>query len=109
MSKIATNAPQKKDDLLAFVDELIRDKNLPASNEAVREQMRNDLLDRIEDRINAVVLRFLPPEKLEELEQKMSADASDEDVQGFIREHIPDLDVKVAAELVAFRQTYLGA
>ncbi len=109
MSKIAASIPHKKDDLLSFVDELIRDKNLPTSDEAVREQMKNDLLDRVEDRVNAVILRFLPPEKLGELEEKLNADAPDEEVQAFVREYIPDLDVKVAAALVAFRQTYLGA
>lgn len=90
-----------------FVAQLLDEKGLGSLDDAVKEQMAADLLKRVHDRINATIIKHLPPEKLEEFEGMLkSSDA--ETLQNYCKEHIVNLDEVLAAELVRFRQTYLG-
>lgn len=89
-----------------FVDRLMAEKGLSNIDEEVLAQMRKDLLERVEDRINAVVIEKIPLEKIEEFDQLLS-EAPMEKVIQFCSENIKDLDQIIAAELIAFRQTYL--
>ena len=44
---------------------------------------------------------------VEEFERLLDT-GDDKDIQAFTQKQIPDLDQKIAAELLAFRQTYLN-
>ncbi|OGZ01202.1 MAG: hypothetical protein A2946_01730 [Candidatus Liptonbacteria bacterium RIFCSPLOWO2_01_FULL_53_13] len=90
-----------------FVDLLVTEKGLGNLDPEVLAQVKRDLSSRAEDRVNAVILSKMPPENLEAFE-KLLDDGSAEDVQAFCAKNIPDLDQVVAAELLAFRTTYLA-
>lgn len=94
--------------LNGFVDDLIKNKNLGALDFEVVQQIKADLLDRIEDRINATILANMPPEKLEYFE-KLLDQSTAEEIQAFCQRNIVDLDQILAKELVAFRETYLNS
>lgn len=89
-----------------FVDKLVDEKGLNKLEHEILAEVKHDLHERVDDRLNAVILEHMPEDKLEEFENKLDS-ATDEDVQGFIKEAIPDLEEVLAAELVAFRATYL--
>ena len=90
-----------------FVDRLVTEKGMTNLDPEVLAQVKKDLLDRVEDRVNAVIIEKLPPESLEDFERLL--DGGDEkEIQAFCQTQIPDLDQKIAAELLAFRQTYLN-
>ena len=90
-----------------FVDRLVAEKGMTGLDPEVLAQVKHDLLDRVEDRINALIVEKLPPESLEDFERLL--DGGDEkEIQAFCQTQIPDLDQKIAAELLAFRQTYLN-
>lgn len=90
-----------------FIDRLIEEKGLDNLEEETLKQIKLDLHERLEDRINAAILEHMPPEKLEEFDSLL--DAADESAtQAFCKKNISNLDEVVAAALVAFRQTYLG-
>jgi hypothetical protein len=96
-------------DLAMFVDRLIEEKKFPAGLEKeVMDQIKADLLSRVEDRVNAVIIANLAPDKLEEFSQKLDGDISDEEMQKFCAENIPDLPQILASELLAFKQSYLS-
>ncbi len=96
-------------DLKMFVDRLVEEKKFPESlEEGVMEQIKSDLLSQAEDRINAVIINNLSPEKLEEFNKLLDEDISDEKMHEFCSSNIPDLDQKIASELIVFRQTYLS-
>lgn len=101
--------PNKTEEtLLQFVNKLVEEKKIAEDvGPDVLEEIKNDLFERIEDRINAMILEKIPPHKLEEFEEKLGSD-SDSDLQSFCEENIPNLDQEIASELLAFRQTYLG-
>ena len=96
-------------DLAMFVDRLVVEKKFPEDLEKeVVDQIKADLLSRVEDRVNAVIINNLSPEKLEEFNKLLDSDISDEDMQKFCGDNIPDLAQLIASELIVFKQTYLS-
>ncbi len=93
-------------DLSQFVDKLMEEKDLGDIDEGVRLQMRKDLLERVEDRINAMVIEKIPVERMEEFDDLLNKGTMEEVVK-FCAENISGLDQLVAAELIAFRERYL--
>lgn len=96
-------------DLQVFVDRLVEEKKFPADLEKeVVEQIKADLLSQVENRVNAVIIKNLSPEKLEEFNKMLDGDIKDEEMQKFCSENIPNLSQLIATELIVFKQTYLG-
>ncbi len=90
-----------------FVDRLIQDKGFKEEDPDVAAQMKMDLLDRVENRINAMILSKINPEKLADF-KKVLDDGTEEQIQEFVKNEIPDIDEKVAMELLTFKNIYLG-
>ena len=90
-----------------FVDQLIAEKGLDSEDSEIKAQIKEDLLERIETRLNAFVLSNLQENDLEEFE-KVLDEGSPEKTQEFIHAHITDFDEKAAAELLTFKAVYLG-
>jgi hypothetical protein len=96
-------------DLVSFVDRVIEEKNFPKDLEKeVLDQIREDLLSKVEDRVNALIINNLPEDKLEEFNKMLDSDISDEEMQGFLSANIPNLAQLIASELIVFEQTYLS-
>lgn len=90
-----------------FVDKIIEEKGFNTKDPEVVAQIKSDLLSRVEDRINAMIMANMPESALVEFEGLL--DAKDEKVtEAFIREQILDIDEKVASTLLAFRTMYVG-
>jgi ATP phosphoribosyltransferase len=91
-----------------FIDRLIQEKALENIDAETMEQIRKDLADRIEDRINASILAKMPTEKLEEFDKIL--DSNDEEkIQSFCQANIPELNELIAGELMNFRNIYLNS
>lgn len=91
----------------AFIDRLVEEKGLDNVEEETLKQIKLDLHERLDDRINAAILEHMPPERVEEFDKIL--DSADElAIQAFCKNAISNFDEVVAAALVAFRQTYLG-
>ncbi len=95
------------ENLEKFVDELIAEKGFAEKDPDVLEQIKFDLLDRVEDRINAMIMEKLPPESLSDFEEKLDT-ANEEEMNEFIQSHIPDIKDRVTFELVSFKRMYLS-
>lgn len=96
------------ENLNTFVSKLVDEKGLSYLDAETLAQVRQDLLGRLESRINAAILANMPAEKLEDFEKKLDEKLSDEDIQKYCAESIPDLTELIAAEMMAFRKTYLN-
>lgn len=90
-----------------FVVRLLEEKGLSGLDPEVFEQVTTDLRSRVEDRINTKIVSSLPESQLEAF-SKILDDGTEEQVQAFCTEHIPHMDNLVAAELLAFRETYVA-
>jgi len=95
------------DNLEDFVDKLIEEKGFGEKDPEVLEQIKLDLIDRVEDRINAMVMERLPVDALEEFETKLDS-GSPEEIQKFILAYIPDIKDRTAFELMSFKSMYLS-
>ena len=95
-------------DLEMFVDRLMEEKKFPEDlGQEVLAQIKADILSRVEDRVNAVIIANLAPEKLEEFNKLLDQDISDEEMQKFCSSNIPNLSQLIASELIVFKQSYL--
>ena len=80
-------------DLKVFVDKLVDEKKLPEGLDGeVIDQIKADLFSQAENRINALIISNLSPEKLEEFNKLLDQDISDEEMHKFCEENIPLLD-----------------
>ncbi len=73
----------------------------------VKAQLESDLAVRVHDRINAMIVAEMPADKHEEFETLLDS-GKEEDVQAFCKTTIPDLEERIAQELLVFRNAYLG-
>jgi hypothetical protein len=94
------------DTVKVFVTRLLEEKHLQNVDPEVLEQLKADLTDRVEDRLNMVILKNLPEEALAPFEKLLEQDNSEE-TQAFCQQNIPNLQEIISDELLAFRKTYL--
>ncbi len=91
----------------SFVNQLVVDKGLDYLEPEVLKQIKTDLAQRVEDRINMAIVAKMPPEKLEFFE-KMLDKSSQEEIWSFCQRNISNLQELVATELLEFRKVYLN-
>jgi hypothetical protein len=95
-------------DLQSFIDKLVSEKReFEGLEPDVVKQIKLDLLGRLEDRINGAIVANIPEDKISQFE-KLTESGTDEEVQAFCEENIPDLAQLIASELIVFKQSYLG-
>lgn len=91
-----------------FVDELLAAQGIDQLEPEVRDQLAQDLTDRLNDRLEAAMIVELPENKLPELEALLDQQVENNELQKFFAENIVDLPAVLARELAAFRQSYLS-
>lgn len=94
-------------DFSKIIDTLVEEKGFDEKDPEVISQIKADLQDRLEDKVNAMILRELPEDSLDEFNTLLDRD-EEKELTSFIKKYIPDIDEKVAIELLSFRQMYLG-
>ncbi len=94
-------------DINDFIDQVIKDAGLDTETPEVLEQIKSDLSDSLENRVNAMIVTNIPEEKMEEFDKIMDSN-DDEKMQAFLKKTIPDFEQKVALELAQFRASYLA-
>lgn len=91
-----------------FASNLLAEKSLNNIDNETIEQMRSDLVDRLEQVTNRTVIENLPMEKLPEFEKMIDDEAQTEEIQDFIAQNIPNLGPKLTEAYFNFRKLYLG-
>ncbi len=95
--------------LRAFANGLLVEKGLSKVEPDVREQMVNDLLERINAFIDRAVLESLPAEKLEELDKMLDAGtATEEKIAELVRVSGVNTEEMITDALAKFHDIYLG-
>ena len=90
-----------------YVERLLKEKDFSNLEPEVLDQLRTELGQRVEERINAVIIASLAESKLDEFNNLL--DTHDQKkIDKFLHSNIVDLEALIAAELLKFRQTYLG-
>lgn len=101
-------AQETTTNLEEFVQRLVEEKGLDNLDDEVLAQVKHDLMERAENRINAAILAEMPVDKIDEFSSLLdSGDAPT--IQQFCAANIPHLDALIGSELLKFRETYIGA
>ena len=90
-----------------YVDRLIEEKGFNEKGPDVLTQIKKDLIERIEDRIDAMIVSNIKPEMLADFEKVLEKN-NNEEIEAFVRAQISDIDEKVAQELLSFKTIYLS-
>ena len=94
-------------DIASFVDRLIAEKGLEGLDPEVLTEVRADLSSRVEDRVNAALLAYIPQDKIAAFDEVLeTGDAKA--VQEFVSSSVPKADEVVAEALMKFRETYVS-
>ena len=91
-----------------FVDNLLLERGVTGLDAPVMAEMRNDLLRRLSARLNAEMVALLPMERIEELDELLSANSEAEVVKTFFITNVPDYQNVFARTLIDFRTSYLS-
>ena len=94
--------------LTQFADNLLSERGISDLPQEVQDQMREDLLERIHNRVNASVVAAMPAEALVEFEKVVERGDAGE-IQQFCIDHVTGIDDIVAQELILLKSTYLTA
>jgi hypothetical protein len=97
------NLQTGNDALNVFVTRLLEEKQMQDIDPEISEQLKADLTDRVEDRINMTILKNLPEEALPKFEQLLEKE-NIEETQAFCLQYIPNIQDLLSAELLAFRK-----
>lgn len=90
-----------------YVDRLVLEKGFGAEDPEVLAQIKKDITDRIEDRVNAVIATNIPPEKLDDFTALLDT-GSEETIREFVQKEVPDIEERIAGELLVFKSEYLS-
>ncbi len=91
-----------------FLERLLTEKGITQMDSEVREQIKADLRESLERRINAALVRSLPQEKLDDFD-KVLEQGKQGKIQSFLKKNIANMHDVIAQELLEFRKTYLTA
>ncbi|MCR4312041.1 MAG: DUF5663 domain-containing protein [Candidatus Uhrbacteria bacterium] len=94
--------------LEVFVERLLEEKGLANVEPNVLAEMRQDLLERVGERINAEMLAALAPDKVEQLNEMLDGDQSDEQIREFFFANVPNFQEVLTTAIMNFRSAYLG-
>ena len=89
--------------IINFIDQLVAEKGFETEDVEVLDQIKSDLMTRLEDRINAMIINNIGEEHLDAI-----VDSKNEEKMAlFIKANISDFDEKLAQEMISFRLMYL--
>lgn len=95
-------------DVRGFLENLIKDTGLTPLDETAREQMVEELYIRLDNFLTSEIIKNLPPEQLEQFVQLNERGATQDEINQFMTEKIPNAQDLFGAALVNFRDLYLG-
>lgn len=91
-----------------FINQLVIEAEMNKGlEEDVFNQLKKDLRERLENRINAAILSQIPENKLEEFEKLLDEDNKNA-TQAFCSENVPNLTELIASEFLGFRNRYIS-
>ena len=91
-----------------YAETLLNEKNYSTVTPAMREELKKDIIDRVQDFLIAKTIAKLSDEKAKELSALLDTNPDDKQIHDFIATAIPDAPSFIGDVLFQFRQTYLG-
>ncbi len=96
--------PTKDGLLTAYVNKMMKDKGLEGE---MYDQLRRQLKEKLEEQVEEAMVRMLPDEKLVELDTKLDAGMTDEELEGFFEGAGVNMEAAAEQAMVAFRNAFM--
>lgn len=96
-----------EDFLDSFIDKLIVEMRSANMAHDVLSQLKMDMKDSLDRRINRAILEHLPERKFDEFDRLLDRDTDGKKIQAFIRKNVPNMDGIISATLADFRREYI--
>lgn len=98
------------EELLPFIDSLLKEKNLSGMSPEVYGQLRKDLANELKLQIDRAIITEFSEEQADAFSGLLdNQDTTDESLQEFVQKSGIDTSKVVAHTMVKFREFYLGA
>lgn len=97
-----------QDALSKFINDIIDAKNFKTLDSDVRQQLEQDLKNRLLDQIDRAVLGALPENKIDGFNDLLDRNASQQEVQQYIATSGVDTKKITLETMLRFRSLYLG-
>lgn len=97
-----------QDALSKFINDIIDAKNFKTLDSDVRQQLEQDLKNRLLDQIDRVVLGALPENKIDGFNDLLDRNASQQEIQQYIANSGVDTKKITLETMLRFRSLYLG-
>lgn len=91
-----------------FAETLLREKNYSTVTAEMREELKNDIIERAQDYLLAKCIAKFTDDQVKDFNKLLDTNPSDEQIQDFIKKSIPDAPTFIGDTLFQFRQKYLG-
>ena len=97
-----------QDALSKFINDIIDAKNFKTLDSEVRQQLEQDLKNKLLDKIDRAVLGALPENKIDGFNDLLDRNASQQEVQQYIANSGVDTKKITLETMLRFRSLYLG-
>ncbi len=91
-----------------FIDELIKRRNFPDLTPEVREELKKDVMERLDSYILDRIIDLLSEEDSEQFVEMMKEKKSIEELQQFVKGHIDNYESFMKETFADFASSYLS-
>lgn len=95
-------------EIRSFLEGLLQDSGMTSLDEQMREDMIQELYVRLDNFLTAQIVDNLPPEQLEPFIEMNEQQKSRQEIEDFLKTHLPNAQDVFAKAFVEFRNLYLG-
>lgn len=95
-------------EIRTFLEGLLQDAGMTTLDDQMREEMIKELYARLDSFITSVIMENLPPEKLEEFTKMAEEKKTRQEMEEFLKAHVPNAAEVMAQAFIEFRNLYLG-
>lgn len=91
-----------------YLESLLNDAQVTLIDEQMKEEMIRELYERLDHYLTGVIVNNLPSDQLENFVKMNEEKKPREEIEQFIKEHVPKAEEVFASAFIDFRNLYLG-
>lgn len=94
-------------EVMEFLEGILKDANMTSLDDAMHEEMINELFARLDSYMTSIMVEAMPPENLDEFIKMNEEKKSKDEVEAYVREKIPNAESVLIKAFTDFRDMYL--
>ncbi len=99
---------ENQPEIEVFLDALLAEKGLGMAPDSVRQQLKEDLMPRLEKWLVADIFQHLTEQQAQEFDEFLNSTPSQEQITEKFKKFIPNYEDVYRESMLSFKQTYLS-